>query len=188
MSQPHGLDFATHALPYLDDVTRFARSLVRARGDADDLVQETFLNAFRGWHSYDGVSDLRGWLFVVCRHTWYRLGRREERYVAVEDDGIESLAAARLAGTAMSDGRAAMWAASDLGPAIADAIEALPDVFRSVVLLVDVQDLGYDEAAQALGIPIGTVRSRLFRARRLLQERLLDHARDLGVTTRETTG
>ena len=186
MHASHRLDFAAHALPLLDDVARFARSVAREPGDADDLVQETFLNAFRGWHTYDGTSDLRGWLFAICRNSWHRLGRRAARVVAVDDDDLEALAAARLTATAMASGREAVWAASDIGPAIARAIDALPDPFRAVVLLVDVQELGYADAAAALDVPVGTVRSRLFRARRLLKERLLAHAEDLGVVTSET--
>jgi RNA polymerase sigma-70 factor (ECF subfamily) len=174
--------FEQEALPHLDDVARFARSLTRSPADADDLVQETFLRAFRGWHTYRPGSDARRWLFTICKHVFLRSRERAERVVELDaDPGLEAVAAARLHNAIRAAGGDDLFDRLDLGPAIERAIAALPEPFRVAVALVDVEGYAYDEAAAVLEVPIGTVRSRLFRARRLLQEALFDHARDAGL-------
>ncbi len=101
----------------------------------------------------------------------------------VEDDELESLAAAQLHNAARANGLDNMYSRLDLGPAIARAIDALEPNFRDVVVLVDVEDFSYEQVAEALSIPIGTVRSRLYRARRVLQQALLQYAIDAGFKT-----
>lgn len=101
----------------------------------------------------------------------------------MEDHELESLAAARLHNRARESGVDHMYTKLDLGPAISKAIAALEPIFRDVVMLVDVEGLSYEEVADALSIPIGTVRSRLYRARRQLQEALLQYAVDAGFST-----
>lgn len=172
--------FAAEALPNLEDVARFAYSLTRDQADADDLVQETFLRAYRAWSSYEPGSDCRRWLFTICRNAFLRSRERERRVVAIDDPELESLAAATIADSADRGGYGDLFSSIDLGPAIARALEELPAAFREAVELVDVNDMSYDKAAEILGVPIGTIRSRLFRGRRLLQESLLIHARDAG--------
>jgi len=179
--------FHDTALRWLPDVTRFARSLTRDEAAADDLVQETFLRAWRHWDTFQTGSDGRAWLFTIARNAWRKQAPRDARLVPVEDDALQVL----------SDGVGPLSAPDpvlqaltrvDLGPAIRDAIDALPEAFRDVVELVELQQLEYAEAAQVLGIPVGTVRSRLFRARRLLQGALLEHARDAGFATANPSG
>jgi RNA polymerase sigma-70 factor (ECF subfamily) len=172
--------FAHEALPHLDDVARFARSLTRDESDAEDVVQETFLRAYRSWASYEPGTDCRRWLFTICRNAFLRSRARQQRVVGIEDPGVEALAAAALSAAARQSGFGDLFTDVDLGPAIARALAKLPDAFRHAVELVDVHDQSYDAAAEILGVPIGTVRSRLFRGRRLLQEALMDHARDAG--------
>ncbi len=173
--------FRSEALRWLPHVTRFALSLERDEADADDLVQETFLKAYEAWGTYTPGTECRGWLFTVCRHTFYRRRRREERQLSCDDPELEALAAAAVHASALQGGYADLFTRFDLSDAIDRAIAELPEAFRDVVLLIDVSDQSYDTAAATLGVPIGTVRSRLFRARRLLQEALIAHARDAGL-------
>lgn len=178
-------EFERAMLHFLPDVTRFARSLAGQGADADDLVQETYLDAWRGRGTYDASRDARRWLFAICRHAFIKRHRKTQREVTVGDDAeMESYATAAGHHAALQDGTAARVEASDVGPAIARALGTLSPVFREVVALVDVGGSDYAEAAATLGVPVGTVRSRLFRARRLLQEQLFEHARDAGYRVR----
>jgi len=169
-------------MPHLADVARFARSLTRDRSRADDLVQETFLNALRGWHTFRAGADVKRWLLAVCHHTFVRLSRREARYVEAPeyDPELESFATANAHFRAQQSGVADIAERMDLSPALERALAALPAHFRGVVIVVDVEGQSYEDAAQILGVAVGTVRSRLFRARRLLQDMLFEFARDAG--------
>lgn len=175
--------FEVEALPCLEDVARFARSLTRDEADADDLVQETYLRAYRSWASYELGTDCRRWLFTICRNAFLRTREREQKVFSVEDPELETLGAVAIAVAADRSGFGDLFTAVDLGPAIRRALTELPESFRQVVELVDINDLSYEDAAGILGIPIGTIRSRLFRGRRLMQESLIDHARDAGFTS-----
>ncbi|MEO7085448.1 MAG: sigma-70 family RNA polymerase sigma factor [Gemmatimonadaceae bacterium] len=178
-------EFSALALPQLNAVARVARALTMDEFDADDLVQETFLRAYKHWHTFDQSADCRRWLSTICRNAFLEQRKRDGRYTAVEDAELESLAAARLHNTAKANGLDGMFSRLDLGPAISKAINALDPNFRDVVVLIDVEDFSYEQVAEALSIPIGTVRSRLYRARRALQEALLAYAIDAGFTTAE---
>lgn len=180
-ARDHSAEFARLALPHLDAVARFALSLTRDRVDADDLVQETFLRAFRGWHTYLPGSDARRWLFTICRNAFIRLRQRQARYVESDEGDLDALPAVMEHAQAMSDGRLEALESIDVQPAIIAAVDALPEPHHSILVLVDLEDHSYEEAAAVLGIPVGTVRSRLFRARRMVQATLLRHAEDLGI-------
>ncbi|MEX2182653.1 MAG: sigma-70 family RNA polymerase sigma factor [Gemmatimonadaceae bacterium] len=173
--------FEAEALRWLPDVTRFALSLARDEADADDLVQETFLKAYASWDRFTPGTECRAWLFVICRNAFRRGRVREARYVDADDAELEALAAAAVHASALQSGFGELFATVDLSDAVARALEQLPEPFREAVTLVDLHDQSYDEAAQILDVPVGTVRSRLFRARRLMQEALIDHARDAGL-------
>jgi RNA polymerase sigma-70 factor (ECF subfamily) len=173
-------DFAALALPLLPNIKRFAVSLARNEADADDIVQETFLRAHRYWSTFDTATDCRRWLMTVCRNAFYDMSRREAKSIAVEDDELESLETARTHNVARAAGLGDMYSRLDLGPAIQSAIAQLDPVFRDVVVLSDVEGFSYEDIAGMLTIPLGTVRSRLFRARRQLQEMLMVFAMDAG--------
>lgn len=175
--------FAAEALPFIDDVYRFALSLTRDASDADDIVQETFLRAYRSWHTFQAGSDARRWLFTITRNVFLRARERERRQVDLEDGDVEALTTFAAHGQMMRDGSDQILSRIDLAPALRRALDALDEPFKSAVLLVDLEDQSYEAASQILGIPIGTVRSRLFRGRRILQEKLLTYARDAGFTT-----
>ena len=175
------LAFEKEALRWFPEVTRFALSLTRDEADADDLVQETFLRAYAAWDTFSPGTECRGWLFVICRNTHLRNRQRESRKVDADDAELEALAAAALHASASQAGYGSLFTDFDLGDAIRRAMEALPEAYRDVATLVDLNDQSYEEAAAVLDVPVGTIRSRLFRARRMMQERLIDHAKDAGL-------
>jgi RNA polymerase sigma-70 factor (ECF subfamily) len=183
------LRFEQEALPWLDDVYRFALSLTRDEADADDVVQETYLRAYRSWHTFIPGTDCRRWLFTICRNVFLRSRERQRPTVDLEDGEQDALAAGYVYAAARENGYDDLYARLDIGPALREAIDELAKPFRSAVILVDVEDLSYDSAAEVMGVPIGTVRSRLFRGRRLLQEKLGALAAEYGLTpaTAEST-
>ena len=176
--------FERDALPWLDDVYRFALSLTREEADAEDVVQETFLRAYRSWDTFQLGSDARRWLFTICRNVFLRSRERQRPEVDIADAEAEASAAVYAHTDAQRSGTAdALLTKIDLQPALRRALDDLQEPFRSAVVLVDLEDQSYETAAQILEVPIGTVRSRLFRGRRLLQDALFTHARDLGLVT-----
>ena len=178
-------DFERLTMPHLADVARFARSLARDAASADDLVQETYRQARRGWHTFREGADPKRWLLAVCHHAFLRTKRREERYVEAPqgDPELESLATAVAHWRAQESGLAESMERMDLGPAIDAALDSLPAYYRGAVVLIDVEGQSYEDAAAVLGVPVGTVRSRLFRGRRLLQDLLFEYARDAEFAT-----
>ncbi len=176
-------EFARDALPWLDDVYRFALSLTRDDADADDVVQETYLRAYRSWHTFIQGTDCRRWLFTICRNVFLRSRERQRPTVDLEDGEQDAVAAGSVYAAARERGYDDLYARLDLAPALRTALDELAEPFRAAVILVDVEDMSYETAAQIMGVPIGTVRSRLFRGRRLLQEKLLTVAEDLGFVT-----
>jgi RNA polymerase sigma-70 factor (ECF subfamily) len=182
---PAAAAFEDEALRWLPDVMRFALALTRDQAAAEDLVQDTFLMASQAWHQFQAGTDARAWLFTIARHRFYRVQQRNERQVATEDAELESLASASLA-SHHAPGLTEELERGALRDAIRTAMQSLPTVYREVAVLVDWHDQPYETVAQILDVPIGTVRSRLFRARRMLQEALAAHAEDAGMTTRRT--
>ena len=180
---PQDANFEQEALPWVDDVYRFARSLTRNDPDAEDVVQDTYLRAYKSWHTFQPGSDARRWLFAIARNVFLRSRERVRPEVDPNEGDIEKVdSSTRLSG-AGRDTTEALLARIDLAPALSEAIDQLAEPFRSAVVLVDIEDQSYDAAAQVLGVPVGTVRSRLFRGRRLLQEKLMDYAQDAGYTS-----
>jgi RNA polymerase sigma-70 factor (ECF subfamily) len=173
-------------LPWIDDVYRFALSLTRDENDADDVVQDTYLRAYRSWHTYMPGSDCRRWLFTICRNVFLRSRERARPTVELDAADVDSAAAGSVYATAAREGFEDVFSRLDLAPAIADALGNVPEPFRSTLIIVDVEDQSYESAAEILGVPIGTVRSRLFRGRRLMQEQLLTYAMDAGFGVRPT--
>ncbi len=179
----YDISFEREALPWLDDVYRFALSLTRNEADADDVVQETYLRAYRSWHTFERGSDARRWLFTICRNAFLRTRERARHQVELEEGDVEVAAALGPEPLISRDGTERLLSRLDLAPALSSAIDQLQEPFRSAVVLVDVEDQSYEAASEILGVPIGTVRSRLFRGRRLLQQKLATYARDAGFAT-----
>ena len=174
-------DFEREVLQWLPHVARYARLLTHNQSDADDLTQETFLRAYRSWSTFRPGSDYRKWLFTICRNTFLRYRHREKRVEALEDPQGEPYVTAQLFTHAVQSGLHGMVEQLDLGPALERALHNMLPEFAETVMLVDLHDYTYADAARELGVPVGTVRSRLFRARRFLQEALIEYARDLGL-------
>ena len=184
----HDAQFASETLCWLPEVTRFARVLTGTDADGDDLAQETFLRAYRFSSSYTPGTDCRRWLITICRNVHRTHVARESVVQPVGDDAdLETLAAVRSHKVARQDGIDHMFEQLELGSAIRRAIADLDEPHRVVVQLVDVEGMSYEDVASALEVPIGTVRSRLFRARRVLQDALIQHARDAGFSTAPRT-
>ncbi|MBC7843432.1 MAG: sigma-70 family RNA polymerase sigma factor [Gemmatimonadaceae bacterium] len=175
--------FDAQVLAALPHVVRFARALAHDDALADDLVQETYLRAYRSWATFRAGADARRWLFTICRNVYLRHRERESRVVDTsgEDAELESLAAAVEHGQAERSGLGDLLDRIEVAPAIRSALAAVPEVYRTAVILVDVEGESYEAAAEVLGVPVGTVRSRLFRARRLLQQSLFKYAVDAGI-------
>lgn len=180
--------FAEEALPWLNAVYRFALRLTRGDDDAaQDLVQETFLRAYRSWESYTRGTSCRSWLFTICRNAFLhheeRSSTQRETVASQIEADVEMLAMSDAFGRAESIDPERRFFTDAIDDRVIAAIDRLPPDFRDVLVMSDLGDLTYPEIAQVLEIPVGTVKSRLFRARRLLQDELLDFAVESGYVT-----
>jgi RNA polymerase sigma-70 factor (ECF subfamily) len=163
------LRFEGEAVPHLRAVYNFALRLTLQDADARDLSQETFLRAFQSFDSFAAGTNCKAWLFTIAYSIFvnrYRKQRRESRVIAPADTASDVRSSAGSSPPVMTPARAAVEA--DVETALAE----LSDEFRAVIMLVDVEECSYEEAASALDCPIGTIRSRLFRARKHLAARL----------------
>jgi RNA polymerase sigma-70 factor (ECF subfamily) len=166
--------FEEEALGLSDQVYRVARHLANSREEADDLVQETYARAFRSWRSYTPGTNLRAWLLRILTNLNIDRGRRSQR--APQMQPLEANDYYLYDKLAESDGptdeeRVVERLSQD---DIVSALSEVPHDFRDVIVLVDIGDFSYQDAAQILGIPIGTVMSRLHRGRRILKRELAD--------------
>ena len=181
--------FKEEALPWLDAVYRFALRLVKGDRDAaEDLVQDTFLRAHRFWDSYERGTKVKSWLFTICRNTYLQqkelMRAQRERPISDVDVRAEALSAAAVFQGGKTDPEKDFFDRL-IADEVVDAIDGLPEEFREVLVLSDLGDLKYAEIADVLEIPLGTAKSRLFRARRLLQEKLRDFAVGAGYVEEE---
>lgn len=172
--------FAEEALPWLDAVYRFSMRLTKGDEDAaEDLVQETFLRAHRFWHTYERGTNAKSWLFTICRNTFLHqraLARNQREKPAADMDArVEALSADPAFEKPSTDPEQDFFRGL-IDDRVVDAIDSLPDDYREVLVLSDLGDLKYAEIAEVLDVPVGTVKSRLFRARNQLQDRLREFA------------
>jgi RNA polymerase sigma-70 factor (ECF subfamily) len=172
--------FEEEALELSDQVYRVARRLVGSREEAEDLVQETYARAFRSWRSYQSGTNLRAWLLRILTNLNIDRGRKEQRTPDVRSIDDEEFALFRTLddGSAEEDVDRLVERLSQ--DAIVQALSEVPHDFRDVIVLVDIGDFTYQDAAQILDVPIGTVMSRLHRGRRILK-------RELEATVREAS-
>lgn len=168
--------FEEEVLQLGDQVYRVARRLVSSREEAEDLVQETYARAFRSWRSYTPGTNLRAWLFRILTNLNIDRGRREQRAPATEplEEGDYFLYNRLEEDGGAADEERVVERLSQDG--IVRALSAVPHDFRDVIVLVDIGDFTYQEAAQILDIPVGTVMSRLHRGRRVLKQELAETA------------
>ncbi len=166
-------------LAELNAVHRFALHLARDPTRAEDLMQETYLKAWAHRDQFQPGTSCRAWLFTICRNVFLKGEERLARETPAEDAELEALAAAALhASVQARDPAGTVFERVELDAAVQEALAKLPEEYRTVVTLVDIEDQSYATAAAILGVPVGTVRSRLFRGRRLLQQDLLAYAQD----------
>jgi RNA polymerase sigma-70 factor, ECF subfamily len=168
--------FETEALASLDSLYRAAFRLTRRQADAEDLVQETYLKAFRAADRFEPGTNLRAWLFTILHNTARNRARDRARdTVAVDSEIVDRAADApppggRSAGAAETP--ESLLLRETLAPELQAAIDALPEAFRQAVWLRDVEEFTYAEIAEMLSIPVGTVMSRISRGRHMLFDRL----------------
>ena len=172
--------FEEEALELADQVYRVARRLVSTREEAEDLVQETYARAFRSWQSYTPGTNMRAWLLRILTNLNIDRGRRQQRTPDMQpiEEGdyylynrMEQAAAGGRSDEERIDDRLSQ-------DDIVGALSAVPHDFRDVIVLVDIGDFTYADAAQILDIPVGTVMSRLHRGRRILKRELAERVGD----------
>ena len=167
--------FEEEALALSDQVYRVARHLAGSRDDADELVQETYARAFRSWRSYQPGTNLRAWLLRILTNLNIDRGRRSQRAPQMQPlEANDYFLYDKLSesGTGPTDEERVVERLSQ--DDIVSALSAVPHDFRDVIVLVDIGDFSYQDAAQILDIPIGTVMSRLHRGRRILKRELAE--------------
>ena len=168
--------FEEEALELADQVYRVARRLVGSREEAEDLMQETYARAFRSWQSYAPGTNLRAWLLRILTNLNIDRGRRKQRAPEMQplEEGDYFLYNRLEATSGETDEERILERLSQ--DHVAEALAAVPHDFRDVLVLVDIGEFSYAEAAQILDIPIGTVMSRLHRGRRILKQQLAELA------------
>lgn len=166
--------FETDALEYVDSLYRTALRLTRVPSDADDLVQDTYLKAFRAADSFTAGTNIRAWLFTILHNTARNRARDRSRdTVTVDSDVVDQAAEVPQFGlSGRVDDPETLLLKNTLAPEIKAAVDELPDAFREAVWLRDVEEFSYAEIAGMLNIPVGTVMSRISRGRRMLFGRL----------------
>jgi len=161
--------FEAQAIPHLDAAMNLARWLTRSHADADDIVQEAMLRAFRAFDGFRG-GDVKPWLLAIVRNCFVTSVKQTRRrgHVALVDDSAPANDDAPL--TAAEPDPEAAAIGSDAGQKLANVIAQLPEEFRTVLVLRELEDMSYREIADVTGLPMGTVMSRLARARALLKD------------------
>jgi RNA polymerase sigma-70 factor (ECF subfamily) len=177
--------FEREVLPLLPNLYGAALRMTRNPADAEDLVQETYLRAYRGFSGFQEGTNLRAWMYRILTNTFINAYRKRQRQpVTVPDDDIEDwFLYDRLGGSGVESS-----AESEVLERLPDedvqrALEALPEGFRMAVLLADVEGFSYKEIAEILDVPIGTVMSRLHRGRKALEKALWESVRERGLVT-----
>ncbi len=178
-------EFELEALEYIDSLFNVAMRMTRNKDDAEDLVQETYLKMHRFSHTFNEGSNLKAWLFKILRNTFINVFRKKIRepqeihYTNNEDFYLFN----RIADNRTDDslpGKGTIGIEEYLEEEVKYALDNLPIAFREVVLYSDVEGFSYEEISDIVGCPIGTVKSRLYRARKTLQKLLWNYAKDKG--------
>jgi RNA polymerase sigma-70 factor, ECF subfamily len=180
-------EFEAEAYPHKDILFNFALRTTGDKDDAHDLLQETFMKAFRFWDKYEKGTNIRAWLFRIMKNSYINRYRKETREPGMVDyDDVENFYdLIRDDSTDSNDLQKKMYS-NMLSDEVTEALQSLPEDFRTVVILCDIEGLMYDEISEFLNCPIGTVRSRLHRGRKMLEEKLYDYAKDRGIITNDT--
>ena len=173
--------FEDELLPHADALYNFAYHLTYNEEDANDLVQDTLMKAFRFINLYQKGTNAKAWLFKILKNAYINKYRQESRLPAFVDYDEVAVYQEEEEGPATTyfDLREEIFDQM-LGDEVSTALNALPEEFRTVIWLCDIENFSYEEIGKIVNIPIGTVRSRLFRARNMLKEKLKDYASSMG--------
>jgi RNA polymerase sigma-70 factor (ECF subfamily) len=171
-------EFEVEALVHLDILYNVALRLCSDASDAEDLVQETFVKAYRSWDRYERGTNCRAWLLTIMRNTFISKFRRESRRPAPVS--FESVDGTTVLESPQPEDPEEWLSRFTVGEEVERAIQELPEEFRLPVVFRDVGGMRYDEIAEILGVPVGAVKSRLFRGRRRLRRRLHEYALETG--------
>jgi len=171
-------NFGSAQLPYRDQLFKTALRLTRSVEESEDLLQETYLKAYRHYHQFTEGTNLKAWLFRILKNTFinsYRRNRNRPQLLDFDElrdsgDGFEE-------GVPITQDPENDFLGSELDHEIREALMALPHHYRMAVLMVDLQGLSYQEVADALAVPIGTIMSRLYRGRKKMERALLNYGR-----------
>jgi RNA polymerase sigma-70 factor (ECF subfamily) len=175
--------FAEEALPHMDTLYRGAFYLTKRESEADDLVQETYLKAFKKFDSFQAGTNCKAWLYRIMTNTFLNSKRKSKRVDSFVDNNSPGDYEAYIRNptklTRMDP--EASFLHRTLSPAVKEALDSLPPDFRAAVILCDLQEFTYKEVAEILGCPTGTVMSRIYRGRNLLKKKLVEHAIESGL-------
>jgi RNA polymerase sigma-70 factor, ECF subfamily len=175
--------FEAEALPLLPGLYSAAFRLTRNAADAEDLVQETFLRAYRGFHQFEPGTNIKAWLYRILTNTFINSYRKKQREPQTDslDETEDWYLYSRMAERGTEPSAEASVIESLPDEDVQEALSSLPDQFRIAVLLADVEGFSYKEIAEITEVPIGTVMSRLHRGRKALEKRLWDVVRERGL-------
>jgi RNA polymerase sigma-70 factor (ECF subfamily) len=175
------VDFQEEMIPHLDAIYNYALRLTTDPNDAEDLVQDTIVKAYRFFHSYEKGTNAKAWLFRILKNSYinnYRKKSKQPHQVDYDEVSqfYESIRSEQTETTDLED----LMYREMLDDDVSKALTELPEDFRTVVLLCDVEGFTYEEIANMLDVPIGTIRSRLHRGRNLLRAQLQEYAEKRG--------
>ena len=184
-AEPRMWDFSSGALPYRDQLFKSALRMTRSVEDAEDLLQETYLKAYKYYARFSEGTNFKAWLFKIMKNTFinsYRKKKLQPPKVDFDDvhEGLEETLADKA--HASLDDPENWLMAVEMDHEVREALVSLPHDYKMVVLLADLEGFAYKEIAEMLDIPIGTVMSRLHRGRKALQKKLWDVAQEHGIT------
>jgi RNA polymerase sigma-70 factor (ECF subfamily) len=183
-TDPERAEFEREALAHLDALYAAALRLTRSPADAEDLVQDTFVKAYRFYDRFEAGTNMKAWLFRIQTNTFINRYRRKTRERAAVDGGNAAPVGEGVMSRAAMRGLSQPVEAAErmlIAQEIQRALDELPEDYRVMILLADVEELSYKEIAEVVGCPIGTVMSRLHRARKIMQRQLLAQAVHLGI-------
>ena len=177
-------EFQQEAIPHMDILYNYALRMTSNPDDAHDLVQETFLKAYRFWDKYEKGTNIKAWLFRILKNSYINRYRKETKEPdTVDYEDIQNFYhTIRYQSSDPNDLQEKIFGGL-LEDDVARALESLPEDFRTVVILCDIEGLTYEEIAEFVDCPIGTVRSRIHRGRKMLRVKLFDYAKKRGLVT-----
>jgi len=171
-------DFGSAQLPYRDQLFKTALRLTRSVEESEDLLQETYLKAYRHYHQFTEGTNLKAWLFRILKNSFINGYRRtRNRPQMLDFDELRDSGDDFEAGVPTTHDPEIEYLGQELDHEIREALMALPHHYRMAVLMVDLQGLSYQEVADALAVPIGTIMSRLYRGRKKIEQSLLNYGR-----------